>query len=312
MLEADNSQQSQQSTSQGAAPAAAPAPEPAPRPEVGVEPPSASELMQTIIAEHRAVEQEQPQQPAQQQPAQQPAAPAPETNQPAGQGDYQPNEYTAALAEWMETDRQSAYELGAEILNAMPDLIEHNRDYLLSVLGLPGDAAAAEREIEARNQADFEASRQVSTAMSEVFDEFVEQGKAAGLNDLEAAGLAAIAYREFEQQYWTGDGSWRGQLDDWHGRVKGGNKLHIGDARNNFRKAFDTVYGKLSATHKSQRTADAQPSIRQSLGLDPDLTMKEILRERGVSEELPQPGGVEGARTGKDLMLELLNANKKK
>src|SRR5262245_3702970 len=128
MLE-DNSQQSQQSAPQGAAPAAAPAPELAAAP-APVEPPSASELMQSIIAEHRAVAQQQ---------QQQPAAPAPETNQPADQGDAYERMSQAErdFAMLADSDPQLAGDLTAAAFNqASPEFYEANRDYLLYRLGL--------------------------------------------------------------------------------------------------------------------------------------------------------------------------------
>jgi hypothetical protein len=288
MLEDNNAQQPTTSPqgaggAAGVAPSpAAPAPAPAPAP---ASIPSGAETMQGILDERQRAEQEQQQQ-QQQQPAQQPPAPTPDRGD---QGDYQamtPIEKQLAAA--MRDDprvRREVYELGAAILNQCPDLIEHNLDYILQTLGY--DQAATDRQTAESQRAEYAHSQTMSREMNGLYREFVEKGKAAGLNDLEAAGLAAMAYEEIEGESWKADSEWARAFNDWQGRVRGGNKLHAGDGRKAAHKVFDSAYKRAAERyqHLSPTSGRGNPGAPPTRYLgrvgDAADVMRDILREQG-------------------------------
>jgi len=244
-------------------------------------------LMESII-DARAREAEPPE-------SQQPApTPTPPQDQAPPAGETQDADYDDSMTDverefvqLLGDDRDTAYDLAVAVLNQCPQLIAHpeNRAYLLSVLGLPTDAAAAHREIAEINRVEYEASASVAAEQMQVFDEFVAKGEALGLNKLEAAGLAALAYKEFEAQYWKGDGESRKTLDDWHGRVKSGNKLHAADGRAAYVKAFDAAFKKVAESHKNHRPRNTPepPERPRYLGRPGDAgdLMLHILDQQG-------------------------------
>ena len=152
---------------------------------------------------------------------------------------------------------------------------------------------------------EMESTKTLATETRRIFDEYVERGKSLGLNPLEAAGVAALAYAEIESSYWQGGGDINGVLDGWLDRIKTGNKLQIDGGRSAYKKAFETAYRKALGSHAPRRPNTAQPPApngqRQPLPVPPagqqqqpqppappvytrpEDTMNEILRQYGVS-----------------------------
>ncbi|MGH9752777.1 MAG: hypothetical protein ACREA2_08325 [Blastocatellia bacterium] len=179
----------------------------------------------------------------------------------------------------MQEDPQGAFDLGAAILNQMPSLIQHNRNYVLRVLGLPTDANAALRELQARERAEFQASQTVAIGAREIFNEFVEQGRRVGLNELEALGLAAASYMEVEKGFWAeGESDWKRTVNDWTRRVLSGNKLHAQDRRSAYRRAFEAVYRRVAERY---RHVTPRKVAESRSGLTGAELMESIIRERG-------------------------------
>lgn len=235
-----------------------------------------------------------------------------------------------ALMRVMGQDKATAYSLGAAVLNLMPEVLQHNANYLLKALGydpkyaedykrvteaggfqvtqnqqavqdwfkdngipldqlstfqrlpvkkqqdlLAGDveagkydlqfyhdyyqnqdrAAKAEEAYRAQesNRVEYESLKTLGGEQRQVFQEYVDKGKALGLNDLEAAGLAAMAYAEIEEQYWDENSEARRVVDAWHGHIKTGNKLQRDGGRSGYRKAFETAYRRAASKHGSKR-----------------------------------------------------------
>lgn len=256
-------------------------------PQAPAEPPSAAELMESIIAEHakEADEPQQPQQPKEQQPQDQRQQQA-QQQQPAPAITMEAHtEIESAVADLLESDPATAYSLGAALMNFAPDLLRHNQDFILDALGL--GEAEQQRAVEERARLDFQNGRAISRQTSQLFDEYVAKGKAAGLNDLEAVGLAALTYKEFETGFWSeGNSEWREAFNAWHGEIAAGRKL--GKGRDAFRKAFDGAYRKTVEANKGHKPRAAQerterpaPIYRGRVG-DAEDVMKDIMRQHGL------------------------------
>jgi hypothetical protein len=113
---------------------------------------------------------------------------------------------------------------------------------------------------------EYESAKTLGAEQRKVFDEYVQKGKALGLNDLEAAGLAAMAYAEIEGGYWDENSEPRKVVDRWHGYIKSGNRLQKESGRAGYRKAFEQAYRKAAGQYKSPRPgvppAPTQPQPR--------------------------------------------------
>ena len=150
-----------------------------------------------------------------------------------------------------------------------------------------------------------EEKAQVSLADStrQVFQEYIDRGKSLGLDPLQAAGAAALAYADLENSYWQADSEYRRTMDDWYGRLKSGNELQIQQTRSAYKKMFETAYRKaLQANAPKRPTGTPMPGPRpvatapQSQGAqfvapappngggpsDPVDVMNDILRQYGA------------------------------
>src|SRR5262249_55551961 len=123
-----------------------------------------------------------------------------------------------------------------------------------------------------------------------VFDEYVAKGKALGLNELEATGLAAIAYAEIEGGYWDENSESRKIIDRWHGHIKSGNNLKKESGRNGYRKAFEQAYRKAAGKHSQKRPG--LPTIA------PNQTQKRV---NGPTNGNNQPQFTPATPPGEDL-----------
>jgi len=201
--------------------------------------------------------------------------------------DYSPPPMTAAereaaadyeyeFARFKEENPVGAGYYAAAAINQVPEVLTHNFAYVLQVLGM-GPEALADYSRAENIAASYLAGEQIS-----VFDEYTQKGKELGLNELEAAGLAAIAHREIEIGYWR-DSGWRKILDGWIQRIKTGNKLAASDGRRVYIKAFDAAYQRAAALRNITR-GDLTPQVRLDHAGRPitgsDL-MEDILRSRG-------------------------------
>lgn len=100
---------------------------------------------------------------------------------------------------------------------------------------------------------EYESTKTLGAEQRKVFDEYVAKGKALGLNELEAAGLAAMAYAEIEGGYWDETSESRKAVDRWHGYIKTGNRLQKESGRAGYRKAFEQAYRKAAGQHSRTR-----------------------------------------------------------
>jgi hypothetical protein len=100
---------------------------------------------------------------------------------------------------------------------------------------------------------EYESTKTLGAEQRKVFDEYVAKGEALGLNKLEAAGLAAMAYAEIEGGYWDESSEARKVVDKWHGYIKSGNNLQKESGRSGYRKAFEAAYRKAAGQYKSPR-----------------------------------------------------------
>ncbi len=101
---------------------------------------------------------------------------------------------------------------------------------------------------------EYESTKTLGAEQRKVFDEYVSKGKALGLNDLEAAGLAAMAYAEIEGGYWDETSESRKAVDRWHNYIKSGNRLQKESGRAGYRKAFEQAYRRAAGQYKSPRS----------------------------------------------------------
>lgn len=271
-------------------------------------------------------------------------------------------------------DEPTAWRIAAGVLNQMPEIIDHNRDYVLERLGLdpnlvdaykqvtlaggyqmPEDTEAesaflaqvpaslhdafkklppavkkdlqqrdigvAKFDLEqyARNQqweaeqakqaemraqqqaAQVEEKAQVSLADStrQVFQEYIDRGKSLGLDPLQAAGAAALAYADLEQSYWQANSEYRRTMDDWYGRLKSGNELQIQQTRSAYKKMFEQAYRKALQANAPKRPTGVPPMS----GPRPIAPAPQQQPAQFVAP-LPPNGG--GATDPVDLMNEIL------
>jgi len=245
--------------------------------------PDAASVMQGIIAKHNAdnipIEQTElaPVSPVEPEPAQQNLAPRePEYQPPAA---YESPNYRA-IESWligtMEVDPDGANDLAAAVLNQLPQILLHNRDYVLRVLGL--DPETAQRTLDARNAREYAASATLASETDRLFGEYVAKGKLAGLSDLEAVGLAAIAYQQFSRGYWKQGSDWQKAFDGWMGEVKAGYKL--GPKRDGFRKMFDDAFRRAAENFKHHKTGATTARYQGLTGSD---LMTAMLRDSTAS-----------------------------
>lgn len=160
------------------------------------------------------------------------------------------------------------------------------------------------RMAQERERVEYQSAQTLATEQRKVYQEYVDKGRALGLNDLEAAGLAAMAYSEIEQGFWDEASDSRKVIDDWHGHIKTGNKLQSDTGRSSYRKAFEAAYRKAAGQYKTKRagvtpteptkqpgalngntaptfTPGAPPDARFN-GLTGEALMNEILRSQGA------------------------------
>ena len=186
------------------------------------------------------------------------------------------NAIEAWLVNAMQDDQQGAYDLGTAVFKLMPQLIVHNRDYVLWALGLSPEQAY--QQVEARDRAEYAVTATLASETDKLFGEYVAKGVAAGLDPLQAAGLAAVVYQEFSRGYWQQGNAWQSAYDKWRHEIRSGYKL--GPARDAFRKAFDDAFRRVAQNYKHTtplRVASARASLTGG-----DL-MEDILRERGIT-----------------------------
>lgn len=277
-----------------------------------------------------------------------------------------------------QMDEPTAWRIAAGVLNQMPEIIDHNRDYVLERLGLDPRLADAYRQVTlaggytmpedaetesaflaqvpanlhdafkklppavkkdlqqrdigvakfdleqyARNQqweaeqakqAEARAAQQaaqveekaslgLAEATRGVFQEYIERGKSLGLDPLQAAGAAALAYSELEQSYWQANSEYRRTMDDWYNRLKGGNELQVRQTQSAYKKLFEQAYRKALQSNAPKRPTAAPlpgprpiaPAAQQqpaqfvapvppngSGTSDPVDLMNEILRQHGA------------------------------
>jgi hypothetical protein len=224
-----------------------PAAAPAPAPVEAAPALTGSALMESIISEQaKQAEPQPPEQPAQ------PAEPPKEQQQPEEpEGIATPYDYNATeneIVELIGSDPERAYELGAAFLTTMPkDLLEANTDFILDRLGLGREAQ--QQAMQERAAIERQAGQNFNVEQYKIFDEYIAKGKAAGLSDLEAAGLATMAFREIEL----------GAFDTWYAELRGGHRL--GPGRDRYRRAFDAAFKKVAEANKGHkpRPAEALP-----------------------------------------------------
>ena len=231
-------------------------------------------------------------------------------------GGYQIPEDAQAQVEWL--DRNGVTGQRRDAFYRLP--VEVRADMIKRGIGVAGfeletyakNFAREDREAQVERQqrqqemqrVEMESTKTLATETRRIFDEYVEKGKAMGLNPLEAAGVAALAYAEIEGSYWQGGGEINGVLDGWLERIKSGNKLQMDGGRSAYKKAFELAYRKALGANAPRRPQGAQPPApngarsplpippanppqrpapQASPGhLDPVQTMNEILQQYGA------------------------------
>jgi hypothetical protein len=150
------------------------------------------------------------------------------------------------------------------------------------------------------SRVEYESLKTLGSEQRQVFQEYVDKGKALGLNDLEAAGLAALAYAEIEEQYWDEDSESRRVVDAWHGHIKTGNKLQRDGGRSGYRKAFETAYRRAASKHGSKRPgAPANPPAQTRAGAPPSNGQPQF-------NPAPAPGNPGRSLTAAEQMEEIM------
>jgi hypothetical protein len=313
MLDSDTPQQPD--TSQ---PAAAPS---APAAPTSI--PDGAAVMQGIIDAHNKPSEPQPTPTPDPTPQPSPADASALGDPQFGEYAYPTSEYTDVVAQILAENEAGAYGLGAAILSQMPGLLIHHADYVLSVLGYDSASVARQaQEIESAQRVDHESTRTIASETRALYNEFVEMGSRLGLSPLEARGLAATAYEEFEAQYWDDKSEWRKTHDDWYNRIKGGNELHAGDGRKAFQKAFEAAYRRAAEAHgvsaehfnktnKAPREGESWADWRArqtGAGL-----MREMIHSRGLGQqEAERPAGDPTKLHGANLMEHIIHEHKQR
>jgi hypothetical protein len=243
--------------------------------------PDAATLMQSIIDRAASIPIEQtehapvaPVSPIEREPG----SIAPQYQPPAA---YESENYRAIeawLIDSMEVDPQGAADLGAAVLNQMPQLIAYNREYVLRVLRL--DPETASRQVAERNAREYAVTQTLASETDRLFGEYVAKGVQAGLSPLEAAGLAALAYQSFSRGYWQQGNAWQAAYDKWHSEIGSGYKL--GPARDRFRELFNEAWRRAAATHHPHKPG-ALPSQSQYQGLRGEELMQAMLRDQSAA-----------------------------
>ncbi len=233
-------------------------------------------------------------------------------------GGFQITEDRQAVLDWfkgndipseqMDTLRRLPIKVQSDILAGDVEAGKfHLQEYHDKFTTKDREAKAAEaRTIQERSRVEHESARSLATETRKVFNEYVQKGKAFGLDEVQAAGIAALAYAELEEQYWEDGTESRKVLDGWHGHIKTGNHLQIESGRSAYRKAFEAAYRRAASQYKPSRpgvpTAPNQPRVAgapaapgQSQftpaspqasdlnGLTGEALMKEIMRQNGMS-----------------------------
>jgi len=194
----------------------------------------------------------------------------------AESGGLQPMANQQEVVEWFKSSGIPLDQLGT--FNRLP--LELQQDMLAGGLGAAkfhlqeyhdrfterDQRARAEETRRSQEYAhlEYESTKTLGAEQRKVFDEYVTKGKALGLNDLEAAGLAAMAYAEIEGGYWDESSESRKVVDRWHGYIKTGNNLQKESGRSGYRKAFEAAYRKAAGQYKSPRAGvPPAPAPRQ-------------------------------------------------
>lgn len=115
------------------------------------------------------------------------------------------------------------------------------------------EQARQQRVTQETDRVNFEATKTLGSEQRKVFDEYVEKGKALGLDPLQAAGAAALAYAEIESGYWKDGSNARRVVDTWHTNIKNGNKLQIDSGRSGYRKEFELAFRNALSQFKPNR-----------------------------------------------------------
>jgi hypothetical protein len=110
-------------------------------------------------------------------------------------------------------------------------------------------------------QIEEQATSGLANATREVFQEYMARGEALGLNKLEAAGVAALAYSEMEAAYWQANSEQRRVMDDWYNRFKGGNDLQIKATASAYKKLFEQAYRKALSQYAPKRPTAAASAV---------------------------------------------------
>ncbi len=194
----------------------------------------------------------------------------------AAVGGFEPPEDVAAEANWLKENIPA--ELHDVFRKLDPDVKAdmRARPAALAKRSLEQEAffQRQESEKQQREQREsFQKSQEAEVKASEtlvketwgVIEEYVKKGTAFGLNPLEAAGAAMLAYQKLDQQYWA-NGEARRAIDGLHQRIKTGNELQISGGRKAYQKLFETAYREALSSYKPQRKTapgPAQPATRQ-------------------------------------------------
>lgn len=119
---------------------------------------------------------------------------------------------------------------------------------------------ARQAETQAEQELTQRTTRDLALDTAKIFDEYVEKGKAMGLNQLEAAGAAAMAYKAIEQGYWDDGTDTRRTFDNWFTQMKDGNKFQAELSKKSYKKLFEQEYRKALGQYQPKRPKPPVPS----------------------------------------------------
>jgi hypothetical protein len=185
-------------------------------------------------------------------------------------GGFQPPEDQAAEMQWVKEnltpEMQSVYkrltsDQKADLQKRTPAVRQNDLQIYKSYF----DRAESEEREKAESQRaqEFESQNYAMQTMAEstrgVFDEYVQKGIAAGLNPLEAAGAAAMAYRHLEETYWDAKSDSRKAQDAYFKHIKSRNELQMAAGKRGYQKLFEGQWRKALSSYSPKKSTAAPP-----------------------------------------------------
>jgi hypothetical protein len=185
-------------------------------------------------------------------------------------GGFQPPEDQAAEMEWVKTNLAPEFQPTYNRLTAAQkkDIRSRTADVAQLDLAIYKDhfdrkdaenRQSTEQRHRETQQIETRAMQTMAESTRGVFDEYVQKGVAAGLNPLEAAGAAALAYKHLEETYWDEKSESRKAQDAYFKHIKGGNDLQIQAGKRGYQKLFEAQWRKALSSYSPAKKPTAPP-----------------------------------------------------